>query len=379
MGGWLKTVRTRFLRPSGSVFLVIGVLGLLAVSMTGCTTNPATGKRNLMLMSWDQERSLAAQAGPQFTEEYGGETPDTVAQAYVDSIGSKLTDAALEQAYASVPDLDWDYTLLDSGVINAFALPGGKVFVSRGLASKLQNEAQLAGVIGHEIGHVMARHGNQRMTQVMGMNMILGGLAIAVGSADKNSDFAKYGKYAIPALAVGGNVVLLSYGRDEELEADALGIQYMVANGWNPLAQKQVMEILKREAGGKAPPEWLSTHPASDTRIKRINELLKTKYAYTQNNPDYGFYPQRYKTRMLDRLAQLPPPKQGGQPQADAALHERNMKASLYALALLDPHQHAEAFDLSDPTTWCEECRLQASRTQRNQDRKTTHTIAPDP
>lgn len=362
MGGRMKTVRTRFSRSIGNMFLLMGMLGFFGLTVTGCTTNPATGKRNLMLMSWDEERSLAAQAGPQFTEEYGGEAPDPAVQAYVESIGSKLTDAALEQAYASVPDLDWDYTLLDSSVINAFALPGGKVFVSRGLASKLQSEAQLAGVIGHEIGHVMARHGNQRMTQVMGMNMILGGLAIAVGSADKNSDFSKYGKYAIPALAVGGNVVLLSYGRDEELEADALGIQYMVANGWNPLAQQQVMEILKREAGGKAPPEWLSTHPASDTRIKRINELLKTQYAYTQNNPDYGFYPERYKTRMLDRLAKLPPPKQGGQSQADATLHERTMAASLYALAVFDPHQHAEAFDLSDPTTWCEECRLQATR-----------------
>ena len=339
-------------------FLLVGL-----TSMTGCSTNPATGKRNLLLMSWGQEQSLADQAGPKFVEEFGGKTPDSIAQAYVKEIGSKLTNTAVEQAYAQIPDLDWDYTLLDSGVINAFALPGGKVFISRGLAEQLNNEAQIAGVIGHEIGHVMARHGNQRMTQTMGMNFILGGAAVLAGTADKKSDFSKYGKYAIPALAMGGNVVLLSYGRDDELEADSLGIQYMVANGWNPAGQRQVMEILKREAGGKAPPEWLSTHPASDSRILRINEMLKTKYAYTQNNTDYGFFPERYKVKMLDRLALLPPPKQGSKPRADAGTMPHAVGGAaemrVSALGLFDPD---EDFDLADPTTWCSECRARALR-----------------
>lgn len=297
--------------------------------LAGCSTNPATGERNLLAMSWADERNLAAQAGPEFTQEFGGEAPDATAQAYVDETGARLTRAALEQAHAEVPELDWEYTLLDSAVLNAFALPGGKVYISRGLAEKLENEAQFAGVLGHEVGHVMARHGNQRMTKQLGMNFVLAGLAVGVGLADENSGIRKYGQYAVPALTVGGNVVMLSYGRNEELEADGLGIQYMVANGYDPAGQRQVMEILGREAGGAHPPEWLSTHPASETRIARINEMLKGEYAYTQGNKDYQLFPGRYRDRMLRRLQALPPPAQGAQ---------------------------TSAFDLARPVTWCLHC-----------------------
>ncbi|VAX36994.1 hypothetical protein MNBD_PLANCTO03-949 [hydrothermal vent metagenome] len=302
---------------------------LVGLGLVGCSTNPATGKRSFMLQSWEWERSIALSAGPQFTEEFGGETPDATTKAYVDEIGTKLTRAALQQAYAEIPELDWDYTLLDSAVLNAFALPGGKVYISRGLAAKLENEAQLAGVLGHEVGHVLARHGNQRISKQIGMNVALAGLAIGVGLADEDSSFRKYGQYGVPALAVGGNVVMLSYGRDEELEADRLGISYMVANGYNPVGQRQVMQILGRGAKGQRPPEWLSTHPASETRIRRIDEMLKGKYAYTQNNPDYGLYPERYRKRMLSRLAALPAPRQA---------------------------RAVETFDLADPMTWCGTC-----------------------
>jgi len=318
--------------------VLTGLILLAASTLLGCSTNPATGERTFMLQSWEWERGLAAEAGPQFTAEFGGETPDATAQAYVDEVGAKLTRAALEQAFAEVPELEWDYTLLDSAVLNAFALPGGKVYISRGLAEKLENEAQLAGVLGHEVGHVMARHGNQRISKQIGMNVALGAAAVAVGVADEDSGFRQYGQYAVPALAVGGNVVMLSYGRDEELEADGLGIQYMVANGYDPAGQRQVMEILGRDAGGARPPEWLSTHPASETRVRRINDMLKDQYAYTQNNSEYGLFPQPFQQRMLVRLKALPAPKQGAQ---------------------------AAAFDLAQPVTWCAHCAAGETLTSR--------------
>jgi predicted Zn-dependent protease len=318
--------------------LAAALLASLAPAIGGCSTNPATGERTLALQSWEWERALAAEAGPQFTEEFGGETPDSGAQAYVDEVGAKLSATAVEQAFAEVPELEWEYTLLDSAVLNAFALPGGKVYISRGLAEKLSNEAQLAGVLGHEVGHVMARHGNQRISKQTLFNAGLALGAIAVGTADDESAFAQYGQYAIPALSVGGNVVLLSYGRDEELEADTLGIQYMVANGYNPAGQRQVMEVLRDAAGGGgAPPEWLSTHPASDTRINRIDDMLKGQYAYTQDNPEYQLYPDRYQQRMLARLRALPPAKQQQMPQASMQL------------------------DLNAPATWCAHCAAGAS------------------
>ncbi len=318
--------------------VAILLLTIVALGLTGCSTNPATGKRSFTLQTWDWERSIALSAGPQFTEEFGGETPDATTQTYVDEIGARLTRSALQQAHANVPELDWEYTLLDSAVLNAFALPGGKVYITRGLADKLENEAQLAGILGHEIGHVLARHGNQRISKQIGMNVALAGLAIGVGLADEESSIRKYGQYGVPALAVGGNVVMLSYGRDEELEADRLGISYMVANGYDPVGQRQVMEILGRGAQGQRPPEWLSTHPASETRVRRINAMLKDKYAYTQNSRDYGLFPERYRTRMLSRLAALPAPRQA----------------------------RADSFDLAQPVTWCAHCAEEAEGTEHS-------------
>ncbi len=325
-----------------ATFRMLGaaVLAALAPTLGGCSTNPATGARSFTIQSWEWERALAAEAGPQFTEEFGGETPDTTVQAYVDEVGSRLTAAALDQAYAEVPELEWDYTLLDSEVLNAFALPGGKVYLSRGLAEKLENEAQMAGVIGHEVGHVMARHGNQRISKQVGFNIAMAGLAVAVGLSDEDSGFREYGQYAVPALAIGGNVVLLSYGREEEMEADALGMQYMAASGWDPAGQRSVMEILGRESQGARPPEWLSTHPTSETRINRINQLLREKYSHTQGNGEYALNPEQYRQRMLSRLAQLPPPRQ----------------------TVEDLQQQGAALNLQEPATWCAHCAAEARR-----------------
>jgi predicted Zn-dependent protease len=162
------------------------------------------------------------------------------------------------------------------------------------------------------------------------MNVLLAGLAVGVGVAGEDTAVRQYGQYAVPALAVGGNVVMLSYGRNEELEADKLGIQYMVANGYDPKGQRQVMEVLgAASAGGARPPEWLSTHPASDTRISRINEMLKGEYAYTQGTSEFGLYPERYQRRMLARLADLPPAAHGSE---------------------------SAMIDLDQPMLWCAHC-----------------------
>lgn len=283
----------------------------LTVSLgVGCSVNPATGARSLTLLSWESEVAMGAEAAPSMTSEFGGETPDAEAQAYVDQVGRKLLGGIEE----GVPELPWTFTLLDSAVINAFALPGGQVYLSRGLADKLTSEAEMAGVIGHEIGHVTARHGNQRISKQLGLNIGVGVLAVVVGAADEDSDIRKYGQIGVPALAIGGNVVMLKYGRDEELEADMLGMRYMARAKYNPIGQRLVMELLKRASGPSGQPEWLSTHPASDTRIARINGLLRDEYAYTQNSPEYVMNEDEYERRMLARLARLGPPKHGAAP-----------------------------------------------------------------
>jgi predicted Zn-dependent protease len=290
--------------------IVLVLLGALCGGLgTGCTTNPATGKRSLTFLSWDREIAMGVEAAPGMTSEFGGATPDNEAQMYVDEVGQRL----LMGIEDGVPELPWEFTLLDSSVINAFALPGGQVYLSRGLADKLSSEAEMAGVIGHEIGHVTARHGNQRITKQLGFNIGMGAIAIIVGASDEDSDIRKYGQIGVPALAFGGNVVLLSYGRNEELEADMLGIRYMSRAGYNPVGQRMVMEVLQEASKGRgsAQPEWLSTHPESGTRISRINRMLTGEYAYTQNSPDYVMKEDEYGRRMLARLNRLGPPAHG--------------------------------------------------------------------
>src|SRR5262245_24034987 len=129
--------------------------------LPACSYNKVTGEQSLLWMSQDEENKLGAEAEPQMIEQFGGKVPNQQLQDYVSRVGHKLA-AVTEEGF---PQLPWEYTLLNSDVINAFALPGGKVFITRGLAAKLTSEAQLAGVLGHETGHVTARHGNQQMSQ----------------------------------------------------------------------------------------------------------------------------------------------------------------------------------------------------------------------
>ena len=144
---------------STSLGTLVLVLASMMVFGSGCAKNAATGKRSLVLLSAAEEERLGAEAAPQFTAEYGGAVDDAALNRYVTDIGNRL--AAVTEA--DYPDLEWEFTLLDSSVVNAFALPGGKVFITRGLAERLDNEAQLAGILGHEIGHVTARHVEDRV------------------------------------------------------------------------------------------------------------------------------------------------------------------------------------------------------------------------
>lgn len=293
------------MRGGTAIVLAGSAFGLLA----GCTTNPATGDRFLNFTSRDQEIAMGAQAAPGFTTEFGGKVNDPVLQQYVTDIGKRL--AAVTEA--DNPSLPWEFTLLDSDVINAFALPGGKVFFTRGLAAKMTNEAQMAGVLGHEVGHVTAQHAARRITQASIFQAAVTGAAVAVqASGDDRVQTA--GQAALPALNVGGQLVILKFGRDEESQADYLGMRYMSKIGYNPRAQLQVMEILRDTSkGGGAQPEWLSTHPLPETRIERVSGLLAGEYAAQANDPKLVFNEQRFQSEFLARLNKLPPPTQKSQ------------------------------------------------------------------
>ena len=277
--------------------LLLCLLAMLA--LTGCQTNEATGRNQLRFLSWEDEVRIGNEAAPEFLDQGGGEIPDQQVLSYVRGLGNRLASES------EMPDIQWEFHVLDSAVINAFALPGGKVFVSRGLMEKMTNEAQLAGVMGHEIGHVTARHGNERMSQAM----IAQGALLAVGIGSSVSD-NEWMQVLGVGTAVGGQLFLLKYSRSNESEADQLGVRYMAKLGYNPVGQVQVMEILKSVSGGSGTPEWLSTHPAPETRIEDLEQLIKKQYPqYDADPPVYVFREAEFKKNVLEPLSKLPPPK----------------------------------------------------------------------
>lgn len=281
-------------------------LGILA----GCSTNPATGQRQFNVLNTEQEVAMGNEASPQFLANYGGEIPSPAIQQYVSSIGHRLA------AVSERPDLPWEFHVVDSAVINAFALPGGKVFMSRGLLAHLQNEAQLAGVLGHEVGHVTAQHIGQQMSRALGIQILAAGLQIA--GEQSNKDWLRV---VGAGTEVGGGVYLLKFGRDQETQADELGLRYMARNGYNPAAQIEVMQILKQASGaGGGGPEFLSTHPYPDTRIQRLEKMIPQEYPDFNQPGRYEFFAQRYQQQVLATLQRLPPPRHTGEEQQQGML-----------------------------------------------------------
>ncbi|MBX3377315.1 MAG: M48 family metalloprotease [Phycisphaeraceae bacterium] len=298
---------------------------MIGLSFGACTKNVATGKRILTLgLSRDQEIALGTQAAPEFTQEYGGAVNHAGLQQYVAGIGQKM--AATTEG--TNPTLPWEFTLLNTEAINAFALPGGKVFFTRGLAERLTSEAQMAGVLGHEIGHVTAQHGTQRIASSQVFAAGVGIAAVVVGASD-NQTVKEIGGYGVPALAIGGSLVMLKFGRNEELEADRLGVRYMTNVGYNPRGQLEVMQVLQQLSQGNSTPAFLSTHPDPAARVQAIQQLLDTDYAFTQGSAQHQDFKDRYKTQFLDVIKNVPkPPK----PAATGAL------------------------DPANPSTWCLHC-----------------------
>lgn len=264
------------------------LLGLLVALPTfGCAQNSATGRRQLIVVSRAQVNAMGEEAKPTMVAEFGGEVPSAPLRTYVDGVGRKL----LEQVEPEYADLAWEFIVLDSPVINAFALPGGKIFITRGILSRFENEAEVAGVLGHEIGHVTARHVDERISQ-----SLISQFSLAVVGAFSQDQLIAEGA----SLAAQG--ALLHFSRAQELESDALGMRYMAAAGYDPEGMREVIGVLLDAMGDERPPEILSTHPDPDRRAEQADELLATTYAETRDNPAYGKYRARFQREAAPAL-----------------------------------------------------------------------------
>ena len=238
------------------------ILFVLLAWVAACATNPVTGRREVSFMSEAQEIAIANESEPQIKAEMGIYN-DPALQQYVSEIGWRMAKIS-ERAH-----LPWRFTVVDVPAVNAFAVPGGAIYITRGIMPFLASEAELAGVIGHEIGHVTARHSAQQYTRQVSGTVGLAALGIFVPAARPLGDLS--------AQALG--VLFLRYGRDDELQADQLGARYESRLGWDPAAVPGFLSTLGRldEAAGdrRGVPNWLATHPEPLARVKEIQPLVQ--------------------------------------------------------------------------------------------------------
>ena len=238
---------------------------VLSAALAACATNPATGNKEFSLMSEAQEVQLGQEMDGQVRREMGV-YDDAELQRYVSEIGLRLARASER------PNLPWHFTVVDEPAVNAFALPGGYIYVTRGILAFLHDEEQMAGVLGHEIGHVTARHSAQQYTKATSAGVGLTLLSIFVPEARPLQGVAE--------TALG--VLFLKHGRDDELQADRLGAQYTAKTGWDPRGVAGMLRTLQRldvaSGSHKGVPNWLSTHPAPADRVEKVT-------AFIQSNP----------------------------------------------------------------------------------------------
>ena len=251
------------------VALVIAAFSILSYCSSR-SYNPVTDEDQYVGITPEQEIALGLQAVPEMTQEFGGVDPDQRAQALIDDVCQRL----INNSEASSTDWPFECTLLaDDQTINAFALPGGPLFITAALFDKLETEGQLAGVMAHEIGHVVARHSSQQIAKQQLTQGLTGAAVIA--AYDPNNPNSR--QAAQVALLI-GQLVNMKFGREDELQSDQLGVQFMAEAGYDPRSMVRVMEILAAASQGNSPPEFFSTHPNPENRIARIQEAIQREF-----------------------------------------------------------------------------------------------------
>lgn len=250
----------------GVIFAIFGMFNYF----TNVSENPITGERQRVQLSPQQEIVIGRQSAPQMAAQHGNLYPDQLLQNYVDEVGNRVVQSSI----AKNSPYPFEFHLLrDPQTVNAFALPGGQVFITAALLGRLNSEAQLAGVLGHEVGHVIGRHGAEHLAK----QQLGSALVNAVGIAA--SDRSESGRQAAILAQAVNQMVNLKYGRDDELESDLLGFQFMTEAGYNPVGIVELMKILNSARGGAGgQPEFMSTHPNPANRIQQLVAIINQEY-----------------------------------------------------------------------------------------------------
>jgi predicted Zn-dependent protease len=259
-----------------TVFFLAAGLGLMAA----CTRVPITGRSQLNLIPESQMQSMALQEYQTFLSQNKTVSATSSKDAeMVKRVGTRIAGAVTRYMNShnmgkEIANYKWEFNLVDSKEVNAWCMPGGKVVVYTGLLPVTQNETALACVMGHEIAHAIARHGNERMSQ----GLIAQGIQVAGAVALNRNPQAQ--NIFLQSFGVGGNVGLLAFSRQNELEADHLGVIFMAMAGYNPQEAIPFWQRMANMSGGQKPPELLSTHPSDSRRIQQLQQLMPEAMKY---------------------------------------------------------------------------------------------------
>jgi beta-barrel assembly-enhancing protease len=252
------------------VALIVAALSLIGY-FGSSVFNPITQeKQHVAGITPEQEVALGLQAAPEMAQQFGGLDPDNEMQARVDRVGERLVSrsAAGESPYR------FEFHVLDDPqTINAFALPGGQVFITEGLLRRLKTDGQLAGVLGHEIAHVAARHGAEHIAKQQLTEGLTGAAVLATYDPSNPSS-----RNSAAVAAMIGQLINMRFGRQDELESDRLGVRFTGEAGYDPRSMVELMKILDQSSEGNRPPEFFSTHPNPENRIQRIQEAIREQY-----------------------------------------------------------------------------------------------------
>jgi predicted Zn-dependent protease len=270
--GYNNNQRGGFRLSFGRILIALVIAGISIITyMASSEFNPITQETQQVALSKEEEVVLGLQAAPEMEQTYGGLLSDTRVQTYLDNICNNIISGS------AIGETDWPFechVLADQETVNAFALPGGQVFITAALFDKLETEGQVAGVMAHEMGHVVARHAAEQMAE----QQLAQGLSGAAVMAAYDPNNPNSGLTASQFAALISSLVTLRYSRGDELQADQLGVRFMADAGYDPRAMVRVMEILSQVDRPGMAPEFFSTHPNSENRITRILEAIQTLY-----------------------------------------------------------------------------------------------------
>jgi predicted Zn-dependent protease len=263
-------MRNRSFNPRWIIAVVMALISLVGY-YSSTSKNTVTGeKQHTGGITPQQEIALGLQAAPEMEQQYGGLSRNEKAAAFVSRVGEKIA----AQSDATKTPYQFDFHLLgDEQTVNAFALPGGQVFITMALLKRLKTEGQLAAVLGHEITHVVARHSAEQIAKQQ-LTQGLTGAAVMATYDPQNP--ASRNSAQIAALI--GGMVNMKFGRSDELEADRYGIRFMTEAGYDPRSMISLMKILEQSAGGKRQPEFFSTHPNPEHRIAKIRQAIQKEF-----------------------------------------------------------------------------------------------------